>query len=188
MTIAARNFEPARYGRFTIVLHWLLGLALIAEIIFGFLLDDIAPRGTPERTGVINLHKSIGVVLGLGIVLRLCVRLAQAVPPFPATMAPWKQTAAWANHRLMYACMIVQPLSGYIASNFSKYGVKFFGTPWPAWGPESPAVYAFFNSLHIASSWLFSALIVGHIAIALKHGLVDRDGIFSRIWPAGSAR
>lgn len=188
VTTPANTVEPARYGPVLIALHWLIGAALIAEIVFGFLLDDIAPRGTPERAGVINLHKSIGMVLGLAVLVRLGFRLARPVPPFPATMAPWKRRAAALNHRLMYVCMVVQPLSGYLGSNFSKYGVKFFGTAWPAWGPESPAIYAAFNNLHVGSSWLFALLIVGHTMIALKHGLVDRDGIFARILPPGLTR
>jgi cytochrome b561 len=49
------NHEPSRYDRVAIVLHWLIGIALLGQITFGFLLDEIAPRGTPERSGVINL-------------------------------------------------------------------------------------------------------------------------------------
>lgn len=174
-----------RYDRTTIALHWLIGLGLLGETAFGFLLDEIAPRGTSARTGVINLHKSLGIVLGLLILLRLVWRLAHTVPPFPASMPPWKRRAALLNHRLMYACMVVQPLSGYIASNFSKYGVRFFGNIWAPWGPESATLYAFFNGLHVAVSWLFTALIAGHTAVALQHLLLERDGVFSRIW--GSA-
>ena len=170
-----------RYEQVTVVLHWLIGAALLAEIAFGFLLDELAPRGTPERAGVINLHKSIGIVLGLAVLARLGWRLAHPAPPFPAAMARWKQAAAGFNHRLMYACMVVQPLSGYLGSNFSKYGVKFFGTAWPPWASESPAIYAFFNAVHVYSSWLFAALIVGHIASASWHALIERDGMFSRI-------
>ncbi len=181
MTPSADRVEVARYERVTVVLHWLIGAALLAEIAFGLLLDDLAPRGTPERAGVINLHKSIGIVLGLAVLARLGWRLAHPAPPFPASMARWKQAAADFNHRLMYVCMAVQPLSGYLGSNFSKYGVKFFGTAWPPWASESPAIYAFFNSVHVYSSWLFAALIAGHIASAIWHALVERDGVFSRI-------
>ena len=74
--------EPSgKYTRTAIALHWLLGLALLAQISFGFLLDEIAPRNTPARAGVINLHKSCGIVLGLLIALRLVWRFRHAPPP-----------------------------------------------------------------------------------------------------------
>ena len=180
------TIRSTRYSRVSMALHWLIGVALLAEMGFGFLLDELAPRGTPARTGVINLHKSIGIALGLLIVIRLIWRLTHAPPPFPQTMVPWKRRAALANHRTMYACMVVQPLSGYVASNFSKYGVKFFGTAWPPWGAESPLAYAVFSGLHVYSSWLFAALIVGHIGMSLTHALIERDGVFFRIWPHGN--
>ena len=65
---------PLSYTRTAVVLHWAIGLALLAQIVFGFLLDDIAPRGTPARAGVINLHKSFGLVLLALIVVRLLWR------------------------------------------------------------------------------------------------------------------
>jgi cytochrome b561 len=181
MPAATVSNREARYDSVTIALHWLIGTALLAEIAFGFLLDDIAPRNTPARAEVINLHKSIGIVLGLLVVLRLAWHVRHPPPAWPASLPAWQQRAAVWGHRAMYACMVVIPLAGYVASNFSKYGVRFFGLALRPWGRESPAVYAFFNGLHDVVAWLFCALIAGHVLIALKHGLVDRDGLFTRM-------
>ncbi len=175
--------DATRYGRVSILLHWLLGVALLGQIAFGFLLDEIAPRNTPSRAGVINLHKSIGIVLGLLIVARIVWRARHAVPAWPASMAAWQRGAALWWHRALYVCMLVMPLSGYIASNFSKHGLRFFGVVLKPWGPDLPQVYALFNGLHIATAFLFCALIVGHVAAALMHALIDHDGVFARMWP-----
>jgi len=163
----------------------LIGLALLGQITFGFLLDDIAPRGTVSRAPVINLHKSFGIVLGALIVLRLAWRLAHRPPGLPAFMPAWQRVAATWSHRALYACMIVMPLSGYIGSNFSKYGVVFFGFPLKPWGIESKAIYAVFNGTHVVTAWIFTALIVVHVLGALRHLLVERDGVFRRMWPWG---
>ena len=182
MNPAHASMPAARYGRVAIALHWLIGAALIAQITFGFLLDDIAPRGTPARAATINLHKSFGIVLALLIVVRLLWRLKHRPPAWPLAMSAWRRSAAQWSHRMLYACMLVMPLSGYLGSNFSKYGVKFFGLALKPWGPDSAPVYAVFNGIHIATAFLFCTLIAVHVVAALKHALVDRDTVFSRIW------
>jgi len=177
------DIEQPRYDGVAVALHWLIGVALLGEIAFGFLLDDIAPRGTPARAAVINLHKSSGLVLLALIVVRLAWWLGHAPPPWPDSMPPWQRRAARLDHAALYACMVVLPLSGYIASNFSRFGVKFFGTALPPWGADLPQVYGFFNGIHIVTAYVFTALILVHVAAALKHALLDRDGVFSRMWP-----
>ena len=176
----------SKYDRVAVGLHWLIGLALLGQITFGFLLDDLAPRGTVSRAAVINLHKSFGIVLGILILLRLAWRLVHRPPALPAFLPRWQRVAALWSHRALYACMIVMPSSGYIASNFSKYGVVFFGFPLKPWGPTSKAIYAVFNGVHVVTAWIFTALIVLHVLGALRHALA-RDGVFRRMWPTPAA-
>jgi cytochrome b561 len=84
--------------------------------------------------------------------------------------------------------MVAMPVSGYIASNFSKYGVNFFNSIKLApWGSENAAVYAFFNTTHDVTSWILVTLIALHVLAVLRH-LLQKDGLFSRMWPARDAR
>lgn len=165
------------------LLHWAVGLALLVQIVFGFLLDDIAPRNTPSRGAVINLHKSFGLLLGALVVSRLAWRLRHPPPAWPAAMRAWQRRAAELGHRALYACMIVMPVSGYVASNFSRHGVRFFGVALKPWGPDLPWLYALFNGLHVLTAFVFCALIVGHVLAAIRHALADRDTPFRRMWP-----
>lgn len=173
---------PTRYDKVAAILHWLIGLALIGQVTFGFLLDDLAPRGTPSRGAVINLHKSFGIVLGLAIVLRVGWRLAHRMPDWPAVLPEAQRRAALAMHRLLYACMVILPLSGYVGSNFSKHGVKFFGHDLAPWGPDLPGVYSALNGVHVVAGWVFAILIAGHVAAGLYHAF-KRDGVLARILP-----
>jgi cytochrome b561 len=173
--------STGRYDAVARALHGLIGAALVGQIAFGILLDDIAPRGTPSRGSVINLHKSLGIVLGLLIVLRLLWRLKHRPPAWPVTMGSAQRAAATWGHRALYAAMLLLPASGYIASNFSKHGVKFFGFALKPWGPDLPAVYAAFNTLHEVLAWLLVLLIAGHVGAALKHAFIDRDGLLRRM-------
>lgn len=175
---------PVRYTRTAVALHWLLALLILGQIAFGWYLDEV-PRGTPERTIFVNLHKSIGMVLGLIILLRLYWRITHAAPALPGTMARWEQSTARVTHAALYVCMLLMPLSGYTASNFSKWGVNFFNAvKLPPWGVNSPAVYDALNTTHIVTSWIFVALIAGHVLAAVRH-LILRDRIFQRMWPVG---
>lgn len=184
---ARQSLQALQYDRVAIALHWMLALALLAQIAFGFLLDDLAPRGTPARSGVINLHKSIGVVIGVLILLRLAWRLSHRPPPWPDAMPPWQRRAAAWGHAALYAVALLLPLTGYLGSNFSRYGLHFFGLPWAPWGPDLPAVRNALTAAHQALALLLTALIAGHVALALRH-VAARDGVFRRMLPARDLR
>src|SRR4051812_28283723 len=177
-----------RYDRVAIVLHWVIGAALLAQIAFGFSLDMVAPRGTPWRALVINTHKSIGIVLGLAILARLAWRMTHRPPQWPEGFTGWRPRAATALHRLLYALMVAVPLAGYSGSNFSRFGIRFFGHPLPPWGPDRPEVYDVLTSLHVGLAWMLGILIALHVAAALQHALIDRDGLFQRMAPAARTR
>ena len=171
------------YNRTAIGLHWLIALLLAGQFALGWYLEGI-PRGIAARGYFINLHKSTGMLIGVLILVRIAWRLTHTPPPLPATLARWQQQAATATHYLLYALMLVVPLSGYLASNFSKHGVNFFNTIKLApWGSDDKLLYAALNRTHSASTWLLLALVVVHVLAALKHRFVDHDSIFSRMVP-----
>ena len=176
--------EPQTYTRTAVVMHWLIGVLLIAEVAFGFLLDSNAPRGKPALAATINLHKPFGVLLLVLIVARIWWRLRHRPPAWPAFMPYWQQAAAEWVHRTMCACMLVAPLVGYIASNFSRHGLMDLGTRIPPWGPDLPKVYEVPNRLHDVGAYILAVLVAGHVLIAIKHAWVDRDAMFARIWKA----
>lgn len=178
---------PASYTGTAIALHWLVALLLLGQYAFGLALDDI-PRGTPARGYYVNLHKSVGILVGLLILLRIGWRLAHKPPPLPAGMAPWQRRAAWFSHAALYACMLALPLSGYLASNFSRHGIKFFNTlRWAPWGPDDKALYAFFNGAHHLAALLLALLVGLHLLAVAKHSFVDRDRLLLRMWPRRAA-
>jgi cytochrome b561 len=172
-----------RYSRTAMALHWLVALFLLGQFAFGWYLEGI-PRGVPARGYFVNLHKSTGLLIGVLILVRLGWRLTHTPPPLPDSLPRWQRRAATASHYLLYVFMVVMPLSGYLASNFSKFGVEFFNVIKLApWGIENKLVYTIFNQTHIVSSWLLLALVLVHVFAALKHLLFDHDSVFSRMLP-----
>lgn len=90
------------YTRTAVVLHWTLAALLLGQIAFGWYLGEV-PRGTPDRTIYVNLHKSIGMTLGLLIFFRLYWRLTHPAPALPAEMPSWERTGARISHAALYA-------------------------------------------------------------------------------------
>jgi cytochrome b561 len=171
---------PARYTRTAIALHWVIALLIVALVSVGLYMTDL-PRNTPERGWFFNLHKSLGVLAAAIILLRLAWRWRSGSPPDSLAIPSWQATTGRLNHGLLYLCMLLMPVSGYLGSSFGKFGVKFFGLALPHWGWEDKRLQDIFVGMHHFIAPLFIALIGIHTAAALYHAY-RRDGVFTRMW------
>jgi cytochrome b561 len=177
-----KTHASERYTGVAIALHWLIALLIFGQIAFGWYLQSV-PRKTPDRTVYVNLHKSTGLTIGLLILVRLGWRMTHKAPALPASLPAWQRVAARTSHVALYTCMLVMPTAGYLASNFSKFGVNYFNAILlPPWGVDDRRLYAVFNTIHVVTSYVFVALIALHVLAALRH-LRSRDGVFNRMWP-----
>ena len=177
----------SRYTTVAIALHWVIAVCLLGQYALGWYLDGV-PKGVPERSYFVNIHKSTGLLIGLLILVRILWRLSHKPPALPGYMPAWQQRAASCLHGLLYLLMLALPLSGYIASNFSKWGVKFFNT-WtmPPWGIEDQDIYAFFNQAHGLISWVLLMLVILHVLAALSHLVSGHRDILQRMLPGFSS-
>jgi len=183
----ADNIGVRRYDRVAIALHWLVAVGVFVMIGLGWYMTDI-PKGTPQRAFFFNLHKSIGVTLGLLVLVRVVWRWNHPPPPLPSGTAGWVVNASRLSHGLLYALLVLMPVAGFTASNFSKYGVTYFGLF--KIGPlfaENKTLYELFQGIHHAASEVLVIVICIHIAGALKHLLLDKDGVFFRMLPNRSS-
>jgi len=115
-----------KYHKSIITLHWLIAIIVLILIALGLNMVDIERR-TPERAFYYNLHKSFGVTLLLLMMARIYFRIKFKSPPLPSSVSILQQTVAKASHFILYLSLVLMPLSGLIASQFTKYGVKYFG-------------------------------------------------------------
>lgn len=171
----------SRYTWQAMLLHWLLAVIVIGMLSLGYLLDDM-PRG-PTKDFYVDLHRSFGVLALLLVLVRLWWRARHAPPALPPTMPRWQRTAAGVTHGLLYLCILLQPLSGYLASSFSSDGVRFFGMALPQWGWDDKPMRTFFGEVHGLVATALVVLVALHVLAALKHLLVDRDQVFQRMLP-----
>lgn len=161
-------------------LHWVTAVAVILLLVAGIAMNNVPPG--PWMNGLYVLHWSLGVLVLPLALLRIAIRLARPSPGFPDDMPGWQRQAANANHALLYAILVINPLLGYLTK--SAYGgpVTFF---WlidlpPVIGKDK-ALFEQLSTVHGLIGFTMIAVIAVHVAAALFHGLVRRDGIFSRM-------
>jgi cytochrome b561 len=185
-TKSITTHAPARYTATAKLLHWILALALIAAIGMGLYMVSLS--FSPQRLKLYNWHKWLGVsILALSL-LRLGWRLANKPPALPAAMQAkmpaWQHKAHHGTHHALYALFFLVPLLGWAYSSAAGFPIVFLGlVPLPDWVPVSPALAETIKPLHQWSAYALAGLIVLHIAAALKHQLIDRDGLLLRMLP-----
>jgi len=176
------NTAAQRYTGTAVLLHWLIAIGVFTMIGLGWYMSEI-PKGTPDRAFWFNLHKSIGVTVGVLVLIRIAWRLTHKPPPLPASMPAWELTSARISHGLLYACLVVMPVVGFLGSNFTKYGVKYFGIPIGPFFAENQALRDGLQEVHEITSYILVAVVIVHVLAALKHLILDRDGVFQRMLP-----
>jgi cytochrome b561 len=178
-----KDVSAHSYGRVAVVFHWALAAALSAQLALGWWMLSLPKSPAGLRAGYFNLHKSIGMTIGLAVLSYLLWRLNHHVIPH-ASLPAWQRRLARLNHALIYACVVVLPVSGYLGSSFSGYPVRYFGLALPGWSAPWPAAKTLMSAVHETAVWVFAAALVLHVAAALWHGM-RRDGIMSRMtsWP-----
>jgi cytochrome b561 len=169
------------YDRVAVALHWMLAIAIIGQITLGLWMVDIPKLPAGVRASWFNLHKSIGMTIGLLVVARLAWRLRHRPPPLPSALPRWQVRTAAASHWLLYACMLAMPIAGYLGSSFSGYPIKFFGATLPGWAWKHEGLKEFFSAVHYTAALVFIALIALHVLAAVKHLVLDRDEVFHRM-------
>ena len=173
---------PSRYGLIAILLHWLVAVLIAAAFALGVVMVDI-PGLTPTKLRYFSWHKWLGVtVLGLAA-LRLLWRWWRGAPP-PVPMPLWQQRASSLGHALLYVLMFTVPLSGYFYSLAAGVPVVYLGIwPLPVLMEADPTLKPILKELHGALVYVMLTIIIVHILAALKHQLIDRDGVLKRMLP-----
>ena len=176
----------ARYSRTAIVLHWVLGLTILG--LFGMGLYMTSLPFSPARLKLYNWHKWAGITLLALSVLRVLWRATHRPPALPASIAhampAWQHWAHHGTHYVMYALFFLVPLIGWAYSSAAGFPIVVFGVlPLPDFVPVDKALAELIKPFHELSAFALIGLAGLHIAAALKHQLVDKDGLIGRMLP-----
>ena len=171
-----------RYTATAIALHWLI-FALIA---CGFTLA-LYMTGlplSPAKLKYISWHKWIGVTIFVLMLARLVWRLAHPAPPLPASMPAWQRSAARVSHVMLYILIIAIPLTGWLMSSAFGVPTVYLGLiPLPNPLARDKELAELLRSAHLFLNYTMLALVIIHVAAALKHHLADKDDVLARMVP-----
>ncbi|MGB8339845.1 MAG: cytochrome b [Burkholderiales bacterium] len=170
------------YSRTAIILHWLSALMIFASVALGLSMVDLPL--SPKKLQWYSWHKWMGVTIFMLIALRLLWRSGNPVPPLPAMMPRWQKIAAHVTHWVLYALLLLIPLSGWFRSAAAGVQVVYLGVlplPNPI-GVDKPLGEQL-KLLHQALNYMMLALVFTHVVAALKHQLIDKDDILARMIP-----
>lgn len=176
-----------RYSNVTVALHWITVILVLTQAYLGF--TFALSKDGPARDAVFIWHKTIGVLILLITLARLAYRVKNPPPPFPPELPAWERYAAVWNHRLFYLLLIAMPIVGFIAvSGFANGPTTPLagGIQVPVIPNISKDVGEMAGEVHELAAFLLIALILVHLAAALKHQFVDRWRGSARMPPFSS--
>ena len=176
-----KTHTPVRYTRTAMALHWFLALAILGAFALGLYVTDLSP--SPERLQLITWHKWAGITILALSGWRLLWRVTHR-PPADVPMPAWQLRAAQVMHLALYGLFFAVPLAGWAYSSAAGHPIVWFGVlPLPDFVPVDKPLAHDLKELHEALAWALVVIAGLHIAAALKHQLIDRDGLIDRMRP-----
>ena len=130
------------------------------------------------------LHRSVGLIILAVMLLRAGWRLRYPAPPLPPSLTPIEATLARSTHILLYVIFIGMPIAGYVNAAAAGHSVSLFGVvSIPPLLPEDERLSQLAIALHLVGQYLVYFFVTLHVAGALLHGIVRRDGVLERMLP-----
>lgn len=173
--------DPPTYTTAAVTLHWLVAACLVASVILGRVFAGL--EDSDPTSPILSAHKSIGLVILLLALARLAWRARHRPPPLPA-MPPAHRFAAKLTHALLYVTIVGMPVTGYVAVAARGRETTFFGLfQIPQLTPLSRVLSQNAQTVHTAWQYALYGLVTAHVAAALYHHFILKDGLMARMWP-----
>ena len=164
--------------------HWLMALIWIAAWVIGLLAVHFRDELNAHHQ-LTFLHKAIASTVLFLTALRLIWRFTHRAPPLPASMSPAMQRMAHLGHYGLYAvALIALPLSGWMWSSVADKPVMLMGlVQLPPLVAPAQEYYGLAKLVHQWLAWSFGLVVLGHAAAAIKHHVIDQDGVLLSMLP-----
>lgn len=176
----------SRYSLGAIALHWIIAILIALNFAAAWTAEGASAA---DKAQIMANHKAFGLLILLLSISRLVWRLVHRAPPLPETLQPWEAALAKVVHWLFYGLTIALPATGWAMHSAATGGlhVGIFGLLDIPGLPmaKDRGTGGVFMEMHEVLAMLMLALFALHVAGALKHMAIDRDGTMRRILPWG---
>jgi cytochrome b561 len=163
-------------------LHWTILVLLIVQFIVGWTMPHMGRDTQPET--LINLHFSVGIVILSVAIIRLGWRLTHPEPPPLDGIPPWQVQSARIVHWLLYLLLFVVPILGWMAASWRGFPVIMFGLELPRLVATRAPAWRWTGDIHgLLANYVILTLVGLHVAAALYHYFIRRDGVLQRMLP-----
>lgn len=173
--------SPVSYDPVAKSLHWLMALLIIGLWCVGLTAEEM-PKGD-LRSQILGLHKAFGVVVLALVVVRLAWRATHAAPELPGTMPALEKLGAKLGHLALYGLMVAIPIDGILMSQAGGREVNVFGFVLPVLVEKNDQMKHFWKEGHELLAWTLAAVLVVHVAAALRHHVMLKDDVLRRMLP-----
>ncbi len=164
------------------LLHWLIAICVLTTAPVAIAMSRASPG--PAQDTLFNLHKSLGVLILVLMVLRLINRLVVGAPIADPKIEPWQKAVSSVVHASLYVLLFAMPIVGYVANSAFGAPTPFFGLfELPPIVGKNDALSAQLFTIHRWVGWLLIVLVLMHVGAALYHYLIRRDEVLKRMLP-----
>lgn len=176
------------YGLVAIILHWLMAITLFFLFGLGLYMVDLTYYDSWYK-GSLDLHKSLGLSLFFVYLIRIAWKFVN-ITPNPPEDEEWKNRVAHFMHIALYIVMMCLFITGYLISTADGRSIAIFNLiEIPGFGSFVENQEDVAGEIHEILAFTLMGLVALHALAALKHQLVDKDGVLMRmIKPASQVK
>lgn len=176
-----------RYGLVTKLFHWTIFLLFVNQYFVAYTMLTTAQTETAygfTQGTLYNWHKSIGLILlGLAL-LRYTWRKTTPLPDWAPLLTDREKLLIHWIERILYICMFLMPISGFVFVMTGGFGVHFFSR-WhlPNFLGENEIIALIAQWTHRITAWVIAFTLFAHWGLGIRHHLVYKDRYLRRMLP-----
>jgi len=168
----------------TVAIHWATVAAIVVAVIAMFVRDAVEDR--VWRQLLLEAHRQLGLLVLVVAGVRIANRVRKGLADHAPDMMALLRWAAKAAHVLMYGVLIALPLLGWAVTSAHGVSLTFLGSvPLPKILSADSELADTLTDYHVWLAWGLLGLVVAHVAAAVWHHFVRRDGVLRAMLPKG---